>query len=226
MMKQLLCIVIITAILFNGCKEQGTKTADVSQLKNDSATSPPITNNSISIDEYLITDTSFGKITPATTYKHLEELFGKNNLKDEIQYGAEGLDSFMVTKIFPNTPKELVIWWQENNYHKIISSVISYNENAPYHTADGLKTGSTLDKLLRVNGKNITFMGTDWDYGGYITSYNNGKFEKSKVAFRLASTPGMDQDLMGDAEFNNDMPLVKNNLQKIKIHEISVLFKK
>ena len=52
------------------------------------------------IDDHLITDTSFGKINKTSTFRDLEKMFGKENLLDTIDYGAEGMDSFIVTKVF------------------------------------------------------------------------------------------------------------------------------
>ena len=176
-----------------------------------------------STDEYLITDTSIGKINKETTYKDLQGLFG-NNLQDTIDYGPEGADSFTVTKLYPNTSRELTIQWQPDKLHMHISSIECYNENSPYHTADSLKAGSTLETLLKINGQKISFYGTGWDYGGIITSYNNGKFKKSNIYFQLATKEGASEKVMGDRELNTDMPVVKANLQKIYISKVSVSF--
>ena len=173
-------------------------------------------------DQFLITDTSFGKINSATTYNDLEKIFGKNNIQDTINYGAEGMDSFVVTKIFSNTPKEMIINWQTDKFHNAIATVDCFHESSPYHTLDSLKIGSTLQKLVQANGKKINFYGTGWDYGGLITSYNQGKFQKAKTFFSLNSAPGANDKIMGDREFNTDMPLVKLSLQKLYISKISL----
>jgi hypothetical protein len=173
-------------------------------------------------NEYLITDTSFGKINSTTTYNDLEKMFGKSNLQDTINYGAEGMDSFVVTKIFSNTPKEIIINWQLDKFHNAIATVDCFRENSPYHTVDSLNVGSTLQKLVQVNGKKINFYGTGWDYGGLITSYNEGKFQKAKTFFSLNSAPAASEKIMGDREFNTDMLLVKQNLDKLYISKISL----
>lgn len=173
------------------------------------------------VNEYLITDTSFGQIIRSTTYDDLKKMFG-SNIADTIAYGAEGLDSFIVTKAYSNTSKEIVISWYKNN-RKAIAEVYSVMENSPYHTIEGLQVGSTLKKLLDVNGKKINFYGTGWDYGGAINSFNNGKFEKSNIFFSLDARENA-EDVMGDQELNTDMPRVKQNLEKLYIGRIAVLF--
>ena len=173
------------------------------------------------INEYLITDTSFGQITRSTTYDDLKKIFG-SNIVDTIEYGAEGLDSFIVTKVYSNTPKEIVISWL--NRHKYIAEVYTVMENSPYHTAEGLQVGSTLQKLLEVNGRKINFSGTGWDYGGAITSFNNGKFKESNIFFSLAAGENAEDVVMGDQELNTDMQKVKRNMEKLFIARVAVLF--
>jgi hypothetical protein len=181
-----------------------------------------IVKSSVLIDDYLITDSSFGKINKATTFNELQTTFGKANLQDTINYGAEGMDSFVVTKVYANTPKEIVINWQLDKFHHAIGTVDCLQENSPYHTIDSLKIGSTLEKLLQVNGKKINFYGTQWDYGGMITSYNGGKFDKVNIFFRLDSHPDASNKIMGDHELNTDLPLVKANLKKLYVSNISL----
>ncbi len=207
---------VLLLFFIYSCKQKQTNSLNDQKDSNINAsitTSP---------DEYLLTDTGFGKINKATTYNDLESMFGKNNIQDTSDYGAEGMDSFIVTKIYSNTPKEIIINWQLDKFHNAIGTVDCFQENAPYHTSDSLKIGSTLEKLVQVNGKKINFYGTQWDYGGQITSYNNGKFHKSNIFFMLNSTPDASEKIMGDHELNTDMQLVKANLKKLYIAKISL----
>ena len=216
------CLLVISALIFS-CKEKADKleVKDITLTEVDTVNSPPPPNPPATL-EYLITDTTFGKINKATTYNDLERMFGKNNIQDTINYGAEGMDSFIVTKIFSNTPKELVINWQIDKFHNAIATVDCFHDNSWYHTIDSLTIGSTLQKLVQVNGKKINFYGTGWDYGGLITSYNGGKFQRPKIFFSLNSAPGASEKVMGDRELNTDMPQVKQNLRKLYISNISL----
>lgn len=176
----------------------------------------------VSTGDDLITESGFGKINKSTTYADLLAIFGKENLQDTVDYGPEALDTFIVTKIYSNTSREIVVKWQKDKFHKAIGAVECYQENSPYQTMDSLKVGSTLDKLVQANGKKITFYGTGWDYGGLITSYNKGRYEKSEIFFFLNSRDDASEDIMGDQELNTDMPKVKSNLNKIYIAKISL----
>jgi hypothetical protein len=207
---------VIPVILFS-CNQKKSNTAVT--LQDSSQPQQQL----ISMDADLITDTSFGPINKLTSYADLEKLFGKNNLLDTMDYGAEGLDSFIVTRIFSNSPKEIVVNWQEDKFHKKINMVECMQPNSPYSTSDSLQIGSTLEKLLAANGKPISFNGTGWDYGGQITSYNKGKFENSNIFFSLDAMEDA-TGVMGDQELNTGMAKVKANLKKLFISRISVLF--
>ena len=98
-----------------------------------------------------------------------------------------------------------------------------FQQGSPYHTKDSLSVGSPLEKLLNANGKKINFYGTGWDYGGIITSYNKGKFDKTNIFFQLDAKEDA-KNVMGDQELNTDMPKVKPNLQKLFISKITLSF--
>jgi hypothetical protein len=172
----------------------------------------------------LITTQSFDKITKTSSYNDLKKLYGAANVKDDDDYGAEGMDTTRVTKIFKDKKNEIVVYWDEKSFHKKIAAVECYQEGAPYYTADSIKLGATLKKLLEVNGKKINFSGMGWDYGGAIISFNKGKLAKSVITYSLGSTDGMSTKLDGDVQLNTDMPIVKKNLTKVKVVKIAVDF--
>jgi len=174
----------------------------------------------------LITAQSFDRITNTTSYKDLQKLYGAANVKDDIDFGPEGGDSIKVTKVFAETKKEMVVYWTEKGFHKKVASVECYQEGAPYYTGDTVKIGSTLKKLLQVNGKRIDFSGMDWDYGGFISSYNKGKLANAAITYSLGSGKNMSTKLSGEGQFNTDMALVKKNLNNIKVIRLSVDFVK
>ena len=175
-------------------------------------------------DSALVTDTSWGLITSKADIASLQSLYGIANIKDERVCGPECADSIDVTFIYRNTKNEMTIYWNDSAYHKTISFIESSDPEASYHTATGLKTGSALNDLLKLNGKKITFSGFDWDYGGLIQSYNDGILENSPVHFQLGLYEDGYDSLIGDIELNTDMPAVKKALDKIKVTQLSLTF--
>jgi hypothetical protein len=177
------------------------------------------------IDSTLVTDSSWGPIKPDADLTTLENIYGKSNLKDEWICGPECADTILVTKIFPDQTREITVYWDDSAFHKKIMMLEVFRDDNPYHTIHGLKNGSTLNDILKVNGQKISFSGFSWDYGGLIQSYHNGALEKSPINFRLEYR-GNAMDLDGDIELNTDMPNVKQALDSIRNYYLSLSFRK
>lgn len=174
----------------------------------------------------LITEKSFAGITNNTGIADLERLFGKQHVKDDIDYGPEGADTIQVTKVYPDNAKEIVVFWKKNGYHKRVASLEAYQVGSPYSTADGLKIGTKLGKLLQVNGHALSFSGPGWDYGGYISSFHKGKLAHSNINYQLFNGDGLPDKLLGDVQLSTDMPLVKKNLDRLYIGRITLVLSK
>jgi hypothetical protein len=212
-MKTLLVIFFASAICWSCANDKKEKAAPV---KVD-----------IEYDPSLITDSSWGAITKQTGYAELQKIFGAGNVKDERICDLECADSINVTKIYPEKNNEFIVYWKDSLYHKSIAFIETYLSEGPYHTANGLKIGSTLEELLKVNnGNQILFNGFDWDYGGFIQAYGGGPLENSPLGFRLMIEEDGGTEVSGDSEFNTEMPEVKKKMTKIKIAMVSLSFSK
>ena len=214
-MKKLLLSLVAASIIYS-CSDN----------KKQSTISTTEEKEIIKIDSTLITDSGWGPVTKTADIGSLKNIYGEANVKDETICGPECADSIDVTKIYSGTQNEFIVYWKDSLYHKTISFIETMLENAPYHTASNIKTGSTLNDLLKLNGKKINFSGFGWDYGGYIQSYNKGLLENSAVNFRLDLPETNENSLLGDTELNTDMPAVKKALDKIFVWQISLSFSK
>lgn len=206
-MKRIAALALLAAFTWNCNNKADEKKAD-----------HPVVE--IKIDSSLVTDSAWGAITPQTDFAGLQKIFGAANIKDERICGAECVDSVNVTFVYPETDKQITVYWDDSAYHKTIVYLENDTENSPYRTATGLRIGSTLKQLLDLNGKKITFSGFDWDYGGAVQSYNNGSLEHSGVGFQLGLGSYPDNSLSGDMTLDTDMPSVKKALDSIKVNKI------
>ena len=71
-----------------------------------------------------------------------------------------------------------------------------------WKTDNGIAIGTTLEELVKINGKDFTFAGFEWDYAGVVTDWNTGKIDK-KLGIYLEPTnmEAIFPDLIGDKEF-------------------------
>lgn len=207
-------IFIILSVFVISCKETKKSGQD-----------RPISN----VDSTLITDSSWGLINSNNNFEDIKKVYGQAAVKDERICGPECIDSIDVTILNPASKNEAIIYWQDSAYHKKIGFITSYSDSAEWHTADGIKIGSPINSILKLNGKPIKFSGFGWDYGGTITSYNNGRFEKSPIDFELDKRYQENDTslaLLGDQEFNSESPEVQKEIDKIIVRKISLSFYK
>ena len=197
----------------------------ICSCKNEKNQTPVEEKKGSVADSTLVTDSTWGPITRNADLATLEELYGKNNIKDEWICGPECADTILVTKIFPDQTQEITVYWDDSAFHKKIVMLEVFRDGNPYHTVQGLKSGSTLTEILKINGQKITFAGFGWDYGGFIQSYNNGALEKSSINFRLEYR-GSQLGLDGDIELNTDMSDVKKAMDSIYNYYLSLSFRK
>lgn len=211
------------SVLISCNNRSETLKKDNKNLSIDSAANTDI--NYFKADLIQITDSAWGSVTKNTNYEDLRSIYGEKNVKDERICGPECIDSLDVTQVYPGTNKAFTVYWKEKQYHQKIEMIECYTEEAPYRTASDIGIGTSLQYLLELNGKKITFYGFGWDYGGAIASYNGGKLEKSKLHCRLDMVyDSTINSIMGDAEFNTDMPEVKNHIGKIFVDRIVLSF--
>jgi hypothetical protein len=179
----------------------------------------------------IIPGKNVGKITANTTEKELISIFGKENVKRDIIGMGEG-ETTDGTIIYKDAKNELKILWS-NSFSPPIERIIIDKKNTNWKTKDNISIGTSLEYLLKLNGKAITFYGFEWDYAGTVTSWNNGKLDNDykigkKFAFDLTYGSKISykdiQHLIGDSEFSSSEAGVKN--LELKINSIAIFFSK
>jgi hypothetical protein len=204
-----------------GGKDENSSLTD--STKTDSAS--VLTAQSVILDDLL----------KVGSEKELIDIFGEDNVGYDTIWGAEGMFT-MGSFLFPGTHNEVQIMWEDSsNRKKIISVGIqvkydpkkdSYVLNNKWKTKDGITLGTSLEELIKLNGgKEITFYGLGWDYGGMVVSFNNGTLPGN-----LGLTLGSKDEslwngeksavLVGDQEVNSSDPATQG--VKIEVWEVFV----
>src|SRR5687767_3839803 len=136
-MRIILCF-IACVIFFTACKQKDKKQTGETVL----------TENKRLADSLLLTDSTWGWIDSSTDFADLEKLYGGSNIKNDTICGPECIDSVAVTIVYPESNREFIVYWEDSFYHKKIGMIRCYTKDAPYHTAGGLKIGTTMKELL------------------------------------------------------------------------------
>lgn len=215
-MKKTILLIGLIALLA-ACKNEQKKTP-----------STPVVVSPAAIDSFLVTDSSWGLIDAGTNVEKLKTIFGEENILDVRECDAECIDSIDVTKVYPGHPDEITIIWKDAAYHREIGLIQCFGERSRWHSASGIRIGSGLKDLLKMNGKKISFYGFGWDGGGLVGSYHDGALENSVIGYRLNLDPEYsgDRSLIGDVDLDTDMPVVQQALDKISVWWITLSFYK
>lgn len=150
--------------------------------------------------------------------KQLYSYYGNENVKKEKLYDAENNDLGSKYVLFPNTSKEIEV----DFYNGTPSIVITKKSNIelPY----GLYVGMPLNKLLNINGEHVSFTGFEWDYDGYVSSFNGGVLENKGIKLKLSPSNNYDSEayinFLGDKVYTTSQTGVE--LLKLKIIEIII----
>lgn len=166
----------------------------------------------------IVPGQSVGPITPKTTRTDLVKYFGVANVKNATVYRGEG-QSVPGTVVFDKDPKRrMEITWAPN---KRVGDVTIGGSSSVWHTQSGIRLGTSLAELQRLNGKPFKFSGFEWDLGGRIQSWQGGKLEAElkKVWPTLAAGEKDDtSEINGDRDLVSDQVLQKN--YHIKVAEL------
>lgn len=168
-----------------------------------------------------------GPVTADISEGSLIEKVGEENIRrKQIPAGEGEFENGHV--IYEKSSDEMEILWS-GQYEKPVTTVILRSKDSKWKTAEGITVGMSLEELVKINGKPVTFLGFDWDYGGYITSFNGGALEKYKglLNIRIYYTNETDTESIEFDEYSQvigDREILSDNavLKKLSIEVIEM----
>lgn len=91
---------------------------------------------------------------------------------------------------------------------------VNINSEKSQWTYQGLKILDSIEAIEKQNGKPLTLHCFAWDYGGHVTSFNDGVFSKPSgdciPHFRFRLRPGKDtpKAILGEQKIKSNLPAV------------------
>lgn len=126
-------------------------------------------------DSLLLSPDRVGAITAKSSAETLAQVYGRTRVAEKMIYLGEGYQE-RGTVVFPrDSTRTLFITWKDtvNARNPALIQVVG----VAWRTAEGIRLGTTLRTLERLNGGPFTMTGFDWDYSGTILSWDGGKLE-------------------------------------------------
>jgi hypothetical protein len=166
-------------------------------------------------------------LNPGTGEIDLTKILGKKNSKRVERFYAEGTERVIGTVFFSDSPKEFFVKWKDTISFSKPEWIEIHGDSSIWFLDNGIKIGTKLNDLVKLNGKQFSFQGFDWDYGGYA-NFKNGKIDSDCYSIRLYYDY---EDLfeyewiqiLGDKIISTNNPILKKI--KIYVDEIRFYFK-
>lgn len=175
---------------------------------------------------YIITANSFGLVKLTDNYKQIVGKYNSENVTDAKIDQFESGNTVTATIVNKGKRDEFTIYWE--SLHKTIASIEATNPESPFRDEFGIGVGTTMESLVKINGKPITCNGFLWEFGGIIVSFNNGKLkgpaENRAVRYwlELKEETNPNMAITGEGEFRSDSPEMKKSLKTIAVSNIGI----
>jgi hypothetical protein len=110
-------------------------------------------------------------------HSDLVKAFGSKNVVDQEIDGVEG-QKIKASVLYPDDPKARLefVWSDEKARRR--PTLIRATDQSAWATANGIRIGTALAEIEQINGKPFKLSGFDWDYGGRVTDWQDGKLSK------------------------------------------------
>lgn len=196
--------------------------SESSNNANTDSTEKPVASKPTTTDNWLIIPgKQVGRIQADFNGADIYKMFGEDNvLETEIGLGEGETKKGLI--VFPKTKEELQVLFEGNEkLDKIESIKINGAKGSKWKTDTEVQIGTTLEELVKLNGKDFKFYGFEWDYAGKLASWDGGKLSKNLSIFlEPTKEEALFPDLLGDIEFSSNHPKAKEAGLKISSIEI------
>lgn len=148
---------------------------------------------------FLLSDAAFAQVksdfvlTPCignqvlnskTTETELIKMTGKNNSERVERWYSEGTEKIIGTVFFKDTPQSFFVKWRDTVNFKYPEWIEIHGDKSLWEIDNGIRIGTELKELIKLNGKHFKFSGFDWDYGGYAI-FEKGNLESDCYSVQL-----------------------------------------
>lgn len=177
-----------------------------------------------------------GPFAKDTSEAKLKAAFGEKNVVYKNVGGPEGTDAY-ASVVFPDDPgRSIAVFWSDEEKREKPAALqvdMIYQDDQPdpwatpvdWATADGLKIGSAIEKVQKINGKAFELSGFDWDYGGNVIDWKEGKFAKPdsdgcSFSPTFSESGQLGDKAVGDVQIMSDDPDVLKG--KVRIARLTL----
>jgi hypothetical protein len=174
------------------------------------------------IDISVVAGKKFSVLHSKISFDDLQKIFGEQHVKtyrDTISGKA-----YATSVLFETQPNELQITWHNEELLQYPNYCYFKHPQAVWQADKGIKIGTTLAEIVKMNEKAVEIVGLGSRYEGGLIRFKGGKLQEfSKyynlfVGYDATDLPKIDKSLLGENSFDSQNVLLKNlNLKVVKI---------
>lgn len=149
-----------------------------------------------------------GSISIRTTEADLVRMFGLESVaRGKVNTSASKQEDCSI--VMPGRDEELRIVWKDAD-HTRIKAVYLLKANSQWHLNEGIRVGTPLADLTKLNEAPVSFYGFQWEYSGTISSYRNGRLAKFEKGFYMTLSPSKNTSGSLAAQYRGDKVFSSN----------------
>lgn len=168
-------------------------------------------------DDFLIVaGERVGRITADASEDSLRSLYGDDRVESVLIARGEGFVC-KGSRVRFDAGDYLEVTWLDTEAKALPDLV--YVNGPSWRTREGVGLGISLRQLEAINGGPFRLMGFEWDYGGTIVSWDDGRLEGETREMWLALSPDPEayqrvtieeaEKVAGEIEFSSDHPVMQ-----------------
>lgn len=155
---------------------------------------------------------------PATPQNMVQHFGANNYIARDLDEGEGILTPGAI--IFSNVPRQsLAVLWTDRSRSNVLAIYPWQDHYDPalsarslWHTRQGIRVGTPLRDLERLNGRPFILLGFGWDYSGTVVDWRGGKLQslligsQCRVLVRLSNPASYQPQLWGDRPLCSNRP--------------------
>lgn len=170
------------------------------------------------VSEWLLAAQPSGDLVHLTdSEEKLRARLGGERVQRDTVWVGEG-DFDLGTVLFPEDPRRrLSVQWSDADHRTTPEIVrIEGGNSSTWRLSPGIRIGSSLAEIEKLNGRPFMLAGFEWDYGGTVGSWEGGHLDTlwgKHVLLRFkvdsAADPALVQQVLGDRLFPSSHPAMR-----------------
>ncbi len=206
-------------VLINGCSSEPAGDVGPPAAQPASATAATVANATLpavaeATHELFVLGSSASGITSQTTLDDLRQRYGSQYVTTGLVPGVEG-DELPGAILFPSdTTRRAYLYFSDGRQLKNLMTVRIKDAPTKWRTSHGVTNGTNSTELRKLNGASFSFIGMNWDFGGWIDQWNDGQlgqrqFGDAQVLIRISPAfnyRGGFAYPLGDRRFDSEHP--------------------